>query len=201
MSSGSEELLEPIARAARFRQGLRFLPRAQKLRLVDLGCGPSIRFYAAARAAGVVFEKYIGIDPLLEPDAVSSFVSDPVVELRKTSFDARLPLPDQSADCVVSFASLEHVDHPTEMMAEAIRILKIGGVAIFTTPSKKSKRLLEFLSFRLGIISPREIGEHKNYFDRATLLTLAAGQSLPVACEHRYFEFGLNNLFVVRRTG
>ena len=34
-----------------------------------------------------------------------------------------------------------------------------------TTPSKKAKPLLEFLSFRLGVINKEDILEHKNYFD------------------------------------
>ena len=48
-------------------------------------------------------------------------------------------------------------------------MLKPGGLLVLTVPSWRAKPVLEFLSFRLGIVSRAEIEDHKRYFDRRDL--------------------------------
>ena len=69
-------------------------------------------------------------------------------------------------------AVLEHLEHPTPILREIRRVLTPSGKLVLTVPSKAAKPILEFLAFRLGIISRAEIADHKTYYDRRSLTRL-----------------------------
>lgn len=198
MQKFDEELLEPIARAARFKQGLKHIPLDRPLAVVDLGCGPQIRFYHFAKKHGVMFKSYIGIDPLVAESVVRAHQSK-VVTILTAPLQTTIPLAKASADLVTAFAFLEHINHPRKILAEAYRILKPGGKLILTTPTYQAKAVLEFLAFRLKIISPREIEEHKRYFDHYKLIKLLPLKVKRSQTYHQYFEYGMNNLLVITK--
>lgn len=191
-----EEKLEPIARYFRFRRGLREIKNHKYQTLVDLGCGPSAPFYNFAMRNHIKIDKYIGIDPLLKLNQ-NTKNSSTVMFIKKDLTD-KIPLADKTADCIVGFAFFEHLDHPEKIIQDTIRVLKIGGKAIFTMPSIRAKGLLDFLSSQLNLISKREIEEHKNYFDKKSLLKLI-GPSIKFRISHSYFEFGLNNIIILEK--
>lgn len=186
----TEPILEPLARYFRFQQSVPFLPNEKLLTVLDIGCGPTVPFYDFLLKSKRKIKKYWAVDVLPK-----SLKSPKVLKLLKNTTDIKT----SSCDLVVSFAVLEHVDEPKRIISESIRVLKKGGVAIFTSPSKKSKWLLEFLSFRLGMISSREIKEHKRYFQIEDLLKLVKPYKRLVAFHHEYFELGMNNLVVLRK--
>lgn len=190
-----EELLEPLARAARFSKGLAQIKTKKALRIVDLGCGPKIRLFYAARKRGLRIKSYTGVDPLIQKLEIGS--RSKKIKLLTNPLNKKIPLPSQSADLVTGFAFLEHIDHPKEILNETLRILAPGGQAIFTTPTHRAKAILEFLSYRLGIIARREIEEHKNYFSQKDLLALVKKSKL-YTIEHHYFECGCNNVLVIK---
>ena len=187
MSFFKEAILEPPARWARFRRSIELLPK-KRVALLDLGSGPRGEL---GLVLGDRLKKYIAIDPLFVAGRAPKHW-----QVVKQTLVKKIPLPSESVDVVVSTAFIEHVNQPREIMAEAVRVLKKGGRLILTTPTPRAKRLLEFLAFDLGLLSKREIAEHKNYFDRDGLKRLLTG--LPVKrIQHRYFELGLNNLLLV----
>ena len=78
------------------------------------------------------------------------------------------------------------------LFTEFRRILKDDGRILLTTPTPASRPLLEFLAFKLKIISGPEIADHKHYYSRADIGGIAARHGL--ACEtYRTFQFGLNS--------
>lgn len=194
-----EELLEPLARYIRFNKGIKHIDKAKPITLVDLGCGPKIRFYHFAKKNKVKIDKYIGFDPLVTQQVVKQHTSNPKTSINNKPVDKKIALKDQTADYVVAFAFFEHIDHPQEILAEAYRILKPGGKIILTTPTFKAKSVLEFLSYKLGLISRREIEEHKQYFDEYTLRKIAPSKAKRSQIFHRYFEMGMNNLLVIKK--
>lgn len=196
MSLLEEELLEPIVRAERFRQGLAEFPQNKPLTIVDLGSGPKIRLYHAALKKGINIKSYIGIDPLIEKSHLEKQKGP--IKIIKDPLDTAIPLPDKSADVLAGFAFLEHIDHPIQILNDAIRVLKPGGKAIFTTPTPRAKAILEFLSYKMGIIARREIEEHKNYFTKENLVDLLENPKA-LKITHRYFELGCNNLFIIEK--
>lgn len=201
MKFRSEEVLEPVARYFRFHHGLSKISKTQPVTVADLGCGPAIRLYHAALKEGINVSRYYGMDPLLGDEVVASFADKPGIELVKAPLDTSIALPDNSVDYLVGFAFLEHIDYPDAILNDAVRVVKPGGKVIMTTPSYRSKPVLEFLSFKLGLIAPREIAEHKNYFDGPRLKTMLtpATTALLDDVHHAYFELGMNNLLILHK--
>lgn len=192
-----EELLEPIAREFRFQAGLNHIPKNRPIDIVDLGCGPKMRFFHQAVKSGVKVKTYTGIDPLVKKTEISSLPINAKILVKK--MECSIPLPAHRADLVVGFAFLEHISHPAEILRDTLRVLRPGGLAVFTTPTPKAKNILETLSYKFKIISRREIEEHKNYFNKNLLLKMLKPVRANCQIQHRYFELGCNNLLVMRK--
>lgn len=196
-----EEFLERFARSARFSQGSKIIDKSKNIVIVDLGCGPSIRFFKylkQTKKLGII--KYIGIDPLLSEKTIKKYTNNKRLKLIKSSLGRKIPLKNNIADYVVGFAFIEHLENPKEIIEEAARITKKGGTIIFASPTPKAKKILEFLAFRLSLFSRQEIAEHKNYFDRESFNKLISGVK-NIVYNHKYFELGLNNLFELSKDG
>lgn len=201
MIISDEELLEPLIRYLRFNKGTKEIQTrfgSKPLVIADLGCGPSIRFYHYALKKGLNIDQYIGIDPLISDKIVKRYNKNSNITIKKSPLSSKINLQDKSVNCVVAFAFLEHTSYPKEIIDESLRVLKKGGIAIFTTPSFRGKVVLEFLCFKLGLVSRREIEEHKNYFDKKSLFALV-GSIKGLNVHHKYFEFGMNNLLVIEK--
>ncbi len=191
-----EELLEPVPRLFRFIKGFKEIPKAKPYVIADLGCGPKIRAYHAMKKSGITIIRYFGIDPLISSETLRFHKKDPALKLIPKPFDKHIPLPSKSVDIVICLAVLEHIDNPKLILCDIPRILRKGGKAILTTPTPHAKKILEFMSFKLGILSRREIEEHQNYFVKEDLLKMIAGMK-GIAVSHTYFELGLNNLLII----
>jgi len=111
-----------------------------------------------------------------------------------------LPYDSETFDVVTMMAVLEHVSHPKAVIVEIFRILKPGGRLVLTVPSNAAKPVLEFLAFRLGIVSAAEIRDHKCYYNKELLRQLLADTGLVMEAHH-YFELGMNNFVVCAKQG
>lgn len=94
------------------------------------------------------------------------------IELKSLELEKAIPLPNASIECVTMLAILEHLTYPQAILRECFRILKPGSILILTTPSPSSKPLLEFLAFKMGLISKEEIADHRNYFSKEGLFNM-----------------------------
>lgn len=88
------------------------------LLLVDFGCGDMPYRSVIEPMVG----QYVGVD--LEMNSKADHHID---------FDSKTTLPDNYCDIILSNQVLEHVDSPHSYLSEALRLLKPGGSAIFTT--------------------------------------------------------------------
>ncbi len=193
-----EESLEPLTRYFRFRKGINEITKSKPVILIDLGCGPNISFYRYAKKKGVNFRQYIGIDPRININTINRF-KNKEVKLIKKSLKKFIPLSEESADYIVGFAFLEHIEYPEEILNQSLKILKKNGKVIFTVPSIKAKKILEFLAFKLNLISKREIKEHKSYLDKERVMNLVNRLKYKSKFFHEYFEFKLNNFLVLEK--
>lgn len=107
-----------------------------------------------------------------------------------------IPLEDESCDRVFMLAVLEHLEDAEAMVRECHRILKKGGILVLTTPTPVAKPILEFLSFKLHLISRASIEEHKHYYSRPEMMEIFRKCGFSKA-KYRKFMLGVNSLAVV----
>jgi SAM-dependent methyltransferase len=187
-----EPLLEPLLARYRYHFSLRVIRKiiasGIEVKGFDIGCGYRGEFVRQAnKIAGVEF---YGGDIEVEKTNTSLMTFD---------FDARTA-PPFTPNMVTMHAVMEHLNDPEAVVRFVYEILAPGGYFVFTAPSNAGKPVLEFLSFRLGLVSRQEIEDHKQYFNRASCLHLLSNpQGRFKEIQHRYFQLGLNNRVVARR--
>lgn len=90
--------------------------------LIDIGCG--------AKPYKAMFEPYVkehvGIDHQ------ETFHNKSNIDRFGTAYD--IPATDGEFDCALCTAALEHFEEPEKALRECFRILKSGGVAIYSVP-------------------------------------------------------------------
>lgn len=183
----TEELLEPYLRKIRIRKIRRYIP--DDAVLCDIGCGFCAGFL---QDISHHISKGYGFDKKIEEKSIGN------IYIKNADISDCIPLEDETIDCVTLLAVLEHLSDSKKVLFECNRILKSGGILILTTPSLKSKPLLEFLSFKLGIVSPVEIADHKHYYSKRELKDLLTCSGFCVI-KCNSFEFGLNNMLIATK--
>lgn len=154
----------------------------------DIGCGDG----SLLKLLSSRIRKGIGLDARIDARKQGN------IEYKSFDFCNSLPLEDSSVDAVVMLAVLEHVPDFELAFQEVARVLRPGGIFLATTPSPASKPLLEFLSFKLNIVDPREIADHKRYVTTRDLRQESQKVGLePVQCNT--FQFGFNNFLLARK--
>lgn len=79
-------------------------------------------------------------------DVVPEQFDVPGVEFRAVQPDGHLPFDDASFDAALAIEVLEHIDGHDRFFADVARVLKPGGIVMFTTPNILSlKSRLRFL--------------------------------------------------------
>lgn len=151
--------------------------------ILDLGCGYDGEMLAALAPR---IKRGVGVDLSVNPQKRNLMVGD---------VDNALLFPDNTFDVVTALAIIEHVHYPDKMLGEIYRVLKPGGVALFTTPSKYGRVPLEVLA-KMGLISQEEIDDHKRYYDKTGLkkeIDKAGFEDQTTSVS--YFGIGYLNLF------
>jgi SAM-dependent methyltransferase len=92
-------------------------------RILDLGCGVGHSYHRLAPRQTVGVDIDAGV--LAGQDRETH-----VADMR------HLPFPDGDFDGVLSVQSIEHVPDPEHVLAEASRVLRPGGTAVFVTPNR-----------------------------------------------------------------
>jgi SAM-dependent methyltransferase len=185
-----EPFLEPVLRKMRIGKVLNEIKQVPACRLLDVGCGFNHKFLSI-------------IEPYIEQGTGIDFkvpgVASGKIKTIQARLDDTLPFEKESFDIVTMLAVLEHLDRPREICAEIVRVLRDGGKLVLTVPGKRAKPVLEFLSYRLGIVNRAEIEDHKKYYDIIELENLAAEFSNLEIVRHKYFQLGMNNFCVMEK--
>jgi SAM-dependent methyltransferase len=98
----------------------RFLPSG---RIVDLGCGVGHSYDRLAP------RETVGVD--LDQSALAGQARETVVADMRA-----LPFADGEFDGAIAVQSLEHVPDPERVLAEAARVVRPAGAAVFVTPNR-----------------------------------------------------------------
>ena len=183
-----EPFLEPVLRQFRIKRVIKHIPHG--CRLLDVGCGRSATFL---RAISSHIKEGVGIDFKVNTESVSN------ISTIQTHIDNKLPFVDGSFDVVTMLAVLEHIEDDMSIITEVHRVLKSGGKLILTVPSIWAKPVLEFLAFRLGIVSQLEILDHKRYYTRQKLESDLTIKGNFTKFYHYYFQLWMNNFCIVEK--
>ena len=181
-----EPILEPLLRKLRIRRVLPSIRRHYNCRLLDIGCGWDARLLRDV-------EPYIAFGTGVD-FKVPEMIEGKLRTENLTLLDS-LPYVDKSFDLVTMLAVLEHLENPQAILTEIRRVLVPAGELVLTVPSRAARPVIEFLAFRLGVISYEEVADHKAYYDRVSLTNLLEMTGFCVL-EHRYFQLGMNNFCV-----
>ncbi len=163
-------LIFPITRYLRASNIMRHVNDKAGLRLLDIGCGDG---YFLNRLKNI--ERF-GKDPLLEGEA--------------GNFNSGVDCEDGFFDYVTMLAVIEHLPNPEFVFKEVSRILKPGGLFVFTTPKQKAEWLINLYAQHIE-------DDHETYFTDETVAHYS--KNLFELVEYRPFLFGLNQLFALRK--
>jgi 2-polyprenyl-3-methyl-5-hydroxy-6-metoxy-1,4-benzoquinol methylase len=188
-SSVKEAILEPLLRRMRIGRVLPTIKKYPNCRLLDIDCGWEARLLKTVEP---YIKSGVGIDFKVGE------IQTPKIRTQRVTLDKTLPVPNESFDVVTMLAVLEHLAEPLAIAKEIERILVAGGRLIVTAPSRAAKPVLEFLSYRLKIVSEAEIRDHKAYYNYRDLAALFGQTKLHIE-QHRYFQLGMNNFCVVKK--
>ena len=108
-------------------------PFAAGRRVVDVACGEGYGAALLARTAAHV----TGVDLSSEAVALARrrYGTAPNLEFLEGRCEA-IPVAEGSADLVVSFETLEHLEEPRALIAQASRVLRPDGLFVVSTPNK-----------------------------------------------------------------
>jgi SAM-dependent methyltransferase len=159
----------------------------------DFGCG-----YRATLARSILPEAASLV--LADVAIADDLATEPKVTILEGPLQTTLTkVPSRSLDIVLCLSVLEHLLEPDLALEHFHRILRPGGSCVLNVPTWVGKRFLEMSAFRLGMSPPREMDDHKRYYDPRDLwpMLVAAGFP-PHAIRCRRHKFGLNTIAVCR---
>ena len=184
-----EPILEHLLRFLRFRKMSKYIGINSKV--VDVGCGYNGEFLRSINRKIIAG---VGYDISVNHKAQSNTIKLINVDLN----NKLLWKGKEKFDLAVSSAVIEHIENPTHFLSSINGLLKKNGVLLITTPHIRSKKILEYLSMNLGLISEGEIADHKQYFDENSLAKVLINTGFQVV-EISTFEFGLNIFCLAKR--
>lgn len=132
--------------------------------LCDIGCGFNGAFLLS-QASNI--KEGFGFDR-----KVAEYNGENIHLVAVENLELGVPLNDDTVNVTTLMALVEHLNNPKAVLKEVYRILKPGGEIVLTTPTPLAKPILEFLAFKLNIISRDEISDHKHYFTNSEIFEL-----------------------------
>jgi len=175
------------------RAVLKWLPKAQPISVLDIGCGFNATLLNSLRPQ---IQDGTGIDLTISDELKKT----PALTFYEGRIEAELPkLSEQSFDVILFMSVLEHLWAPGEILAHCHRLLKPGGTLLINVPTWRGKTFLEYSAFKLGTSPATEMNDHKMYYDKRDLWPLMVKSGfIPSNITMYYHKFGLN-LFTVAR--
>lgn len=184
----NEPCLEKFLLLWRFRKIFPHIPAGS--RVLDIGCGFKGKLLKYIEPK---IESAVGIDL-----SVDECLESENIKFLRHDLNGKMPFPDEEFDLVTTLANLEHLENPLDNLREILRVLKPKGILLLTSPTFRAKPVLEFLAFRLNLISQAEIQDHRNYFNKKILLDWC--QAIGFShIEHSYFQCGMNNFLKAKK--
>jgi 2-polyprenyl-6-hydroxyphenyl methylase/3-demethylubiquinone-9 3-methyltransferase len=173
---GLHTLLEPL-RGSYMVSALKSAGSVQGSRVLDIGSGGG---FLAATLSDAGFD-VIGIDPEV------AAVREAAMHVGATfvlAVGEKLPFADGSFDSVVCSEVLEHVQDPAVVIAEASRVLRPGGVFVFSLPNRTLLSRLVLIDFAqrnsFSRVLPQDLHDWDRFIGSRDLSDLAGRHGLAI---------------------
>jgi len=190
MHSNSFNPLDKLIAYLRHRKLIKNFSLKNK-KILDFGCGSNF---------GTLKKFYKDCEKITLVDNVADNFED-----RKTTFInyqnnfniLNEKIDNNFYDLIILSAVIEHLDKPEKVINILKNKLNSNGCFFLTAPSKKSKIILEFLAFKLGVINADLVREHKRYYDENEYNILSKKTNLLIK-KFYFFELGLNTMCILK---
>jgi 2-polyprenyl-3-methyl-5-hydroxy-6-metoxy-1,4-benzoquinol methylase len=117
--------------------------KGDNIHLYDIGCGDAMRLASILSHLKITdIVNYSGFDLNQKQLQIARLRFEickiPHFIFEKADITEDIPRDDNSANIIISCEVLEHLQKPECLLKEAFRLLKHGGIAIFTTPNERT---------------------------------------------------------------
>jgi SAM-dependent methyltransferase len=172
---------EKLLQVLRYRRIVQDIPYGSHV--VDIGCGNG---NILTRLEPRIL-RGIGLDRLavLPPNTA-------YLEFYEWDAENTIPICAGEMDVAICLAVIEHLQDPEPVIKECLRVLKPTGCLILTSPTPRAKLLLEFLAYKLHLISEEQIRDHKHYYEGDDLEYLLRIYGFQGNITVRSFQCGMN---------
>jgi hypothetical protein len=155
--------------------------------VLDFGCGAKAW---AARNLQPLCKRIDGLEPTLPAGSVHGIQVVPALE----------QLPQQSYEVVIALAVFEHLDpHVLQQVLHQLHSITTADAVIAgTVPTPLARPILELLSYRLGLIDPSQIRDHKVYYDDLWLAEILRETPWQLK-RYQPFQLGMNSFFLLSK--
>jgi 2-polyprenyl-3-methyl-5-hydroxy-6-metoxy-1,4-benzoquinol methylase len=183
----------PLEKFLNFWRTKKIVPFVADKITLDFGCGASLR---TLRAIGGMTKSRYGIDSHFKNDEPHTTTDGINVVGSFTDLSAMLAARKESVDVIISLACFEHLETADlrVVLSELRKISKDGAVIVGTVPRPPAKPVLEFLSYKLRLIDPTQIEDHKVYYDKSMLRSALEGTGWQLE-HYQTFQLGMNSFF------
>lgn len=159
--------------------------------IMDFGCGNQIFFLREIEPEikiGVGYD--FGVENMKIGDKI---------ELKKLDKEYRVLKRDEKKyDKIIMLAVLEHIE--IEKAIDLLNILqkklKPNGKIILTTPTPLGRLVLEFMAYKLKIISETQIRDHKKYWSKKDFEEISDKTPLKLI-KYSTFQMGMNSIVLL----
>lgn len=187
MANFREPFLEKILRKVRTDKVSRYIKGIDNI--CDIGCSNNAYFL---KKISNKIKKGYGIDKKVDKCTNNKLI------LIENKLLKTLPFKDNFFEIVTLIAVIEHLDYPEYIINEVHRILKPEGLLILTTPTPESRKIIDFLTYKLNLLSREQISDHKYYWNKSDLTSLLSKCRFN-KIEFKYFELLMNCLVCAKK--
>ena len=107
---------------------------------------------------------------------------------------------ESKIEIITSLACFEHLeqDELKIILKDLSKVCTDKAQIIGTVPRPPAKPVLEFLSYRLKLIDPKQIKDHKIYYNKSTLEKILRGTPWTLT-KYETFQLNMNSFFVLTK--